>query len=243
MRLGERYPRRPPRSWPGGARGLPRPQARAALWCRAERGGRLAAGGADFLRGRFGPRPGRLAGRAGDAGGRRGLGPAGSAMPRVRAWSRSRAARGSTWRRRASDQRPVPLVLLEDPRTMGNMGACVRVAAAADAAGVLTTGTNDPGIRRPCAAPPGSTSPCRWRRSGPCPRAIAPWSRSIPRARSWPPAPSRSALDPRLRHRALRPQRRAARRRRRPPRDPDARLDSSLNLATAVAAVLFSQRL
>ena len=27
---------------------------------------------------------------------------------------------------------------------MGNMGACVRVAAAADAAGVLTTGANDP---------------------------------------------------------------------------------------------------
>lgn len=40
--------------------------------------------------------------------------------------------------------RPEPLVLLEDPRTMGNMGACVRVAAAAGAAGVLTTGSNDP---------------------------------------------------------------------------------------------------
>ena len=39
---------------------------------------------------------------------------------------------------------PAPLVLLEEPRTMGNMGACVRVAAAADAAGVLTTGSNDP---------------------------------------------------------------------------------------------------
>ncbi len=43
-----------------------------------------------------------------------------------------------------ADSRPAPLVLLEDPRTMGNMGACVRVAAAADAAGVLTTGSNDP---------------------------------------------------------------------------------------------------
>ncbi len=43
-----------------------------------------------------------------------------------------------------ADARPAPLVLLEDPRTMGNMGACVRVAAAADAAGVLTTGSNDP---------------------------------------------------------------------------------------------------
>jgi TrmH family RNA methyltransferase len=43
-----------------------------------------------------------------------------------------------------ADSRPAPIVLLEDPRTMGNLGACVRVAAAADAAGVLTTGPNDP---------------------------------------------------------------------------------------------------
>jgi RNA methyltransferase, TrmH family len=37
-----------------------------------------------------------------------------------------------------------PVILLEDPRDLGNMGACVRVAAAADAAGVLTTGSHDP---------------------------------------------------------------------------------------------------
>lgn len=43
-----------------------------------------------------------------------------------------------------ADRRSAPLVLLEDPRTLGNMGACVRVAAAADAGGVLTTGPNDP---------------------------------------------------------------------------------------------------
>lgn len=43
-----------------------------------------------------------------------------------------------------ADPAPAPIVLLEDPRTMGNMGACVRVAAAAEAAGVLTTGGNDP---------------------------------------------------------------------------------------------------
>jgi TrmH family RNA methyltransferase len=43
-----------------------------------------------------------------------------------------------------ADPRPAPIVLLEDPRTMGNMGACVRVAAAAAAAAVLTTGENDP---------------------------------------------------------------------------------------------------
>jgi TrmH family RNA methyltransferase len=43
-----------------------------------------------------------------------------------------------------ADPRPSPLILLEDPRDLGNMGACVRVAAAADIAGVLTTGSHDP---------------------------------------------------------------------------------------------------
>jgi TrmH family RNA methyltransferase len=37
-----------------------------------------------------------------------------------------------------------PLVLLEDPRDLGNVGAVVRVAAGAGAAGVVTTGTHDP---------------------------------------------------------------------------------------------------
>ena len=37
-----------------------------------------------------------------------------------------------------------PLVLLEDPRHFGNLGAVIRVAAAAEAAGVLTTGRQDP---------------------------------------------------------------------------------------------------
>ncbi len=43
-----------------------------------------------------------------------------------------------------ADGRDAPLVLLEDPRDLGNLGACVRVAAAADAAGVLSTGSHDP---------------------------------------------------------------------------------------------------
>jgi RNA methyltransferase, TrmH family len=43
-----------------------------------------------------------------------------------------------------ADTRPAPVVLLEDPRDLGNMGACVRVAAAADVAGVLSTGSHDP---------------------------------------------------------------------------------------------------
>jgi TrmH family RNA methyltransferase len=37
-----------------------------------------------------------------------------------------------------------PVVLLEDPRHFGNLGAVVRVAAAAGAAGVLATGSQDP---------------------------------------------------------------------------------------------------
>ena len=40
--------------------------------------------------------------------------------------------------------RTAPVVLLENPRDLGNMGACVRVAAGADAAAVLSTGTHDP---------------------------------------------------------------------------------------------------
>src|ERR1700730_12701276 len=43
-----------------------------------------------------------------------------------------------------ADRRAAPVILLEDPRDLGNMGACVRVAAAADVAGVFTTGSHDP---------------------------------------------------------------------------------------------------
>lgn len=43
-----------------------------------------------------------------------------------------------------ADPRAAPVVLLEQPKNMGNIGACVRVAAAAGAAAVLTTGENDP---------------------------------------------------------------------------------------------------
>jgi RNA methyltransferase, TrmH family len=43
-----------------------------------------------------------------------------------------------------TDARAAPVVLLEDPRDLGNLGACIRVAAAADIAGVLTSGGHDP---------------------------------------------------------------------------------------------------
>jgi RNA methyltransferase, TrmH family len=39
---------------------------------------------------------------------------------------------------------PAPVVLLDRPAHLGNIGAVIRVAAAAGAAGVLTTGTQDP---------------------------------------------------------------------------------------------------
>lgn len=39
---------------------------------------------------------------------------------------------------------PRPLVLLEEPRHLGNLGAAVRVAAGAGAGGLLSTGTTDP---------------------------------------------------------------------------------------------------
>ena len=43
-----------------------------------------------------------------------------------------------------ADTRTAPVILLEDPRDLGNLGACVRVCAAADAAAVLSTGGHDP---------------------------------------------------------------------------------------------------
>jgi RNA methyltransferase, TrmH family len=43
-----------------------------------------------------------------------------------------------------ADPAPAPVILLEQPKNMGNIGACIRVSAAADAAAVLTTGENDP---------------------------------------------------------------------------------------------------
>lgn len=43
-----------------------------------------------------------------------------------------------------ADPAAAPVVLLEDPRSPSNLGACVRVAAGAAAGGVLTTGDVDP---------------------------------------------------------------------------------------------------
>ncbi|HXE44275.1 MAG TPA: TrmH family RNA methyltransferase [Conexibacter sp.] len=63
-------------------------------------------------------------------------------VPRTQVLALARRPRFDAAALRAPSGRPV--VLLEDPRDRGNVGAVVRVAAAADAAGVVTTGMHDP---------------------------------------------------------------------------------------------------
>jgi len=139
--------------------------------------------------------------------------------------------------------RRAPIVLLENPRTMGNLGACVRVAAAADAAAVLTTGTNDPwhpDALRGAAGLHFALPVAGVAHLPPTDRpliAIDPEGNDL-RPAELPPGAilafgtERHGLTSDLLDRA------------------DARLGipmrsgvSSLNLATAVAAVLFAQRL
>jgi TrmH family RNA methyltransferase len=144
-----------------------------------------------------------------------------------------------------ADVHPAPVILLEDPRDLGNMGACVRVAAAADAAAVLTTGGHDPwhpdalrgaaglhyalGVARlPNGLPPTLDRPLL---------ALDPGGDPLDPAALSPRAvlafgTERHGLTPELLARA------------------DARVAipmrpgvSSLNLATSVAAVLFAWRL
>jgi RNA methyltransferase, TrmH family len=140
-------------------------------------------------------------------------------------------------------QRPEPLVLLEDPRTMGNMGACVRVAAAADAAGVLTTGTNDPWHPDALRGAAGLHFALPVAAVGELPASDRPLvaidpggedlrSAELPARAILAFGTERYGLSAALLERA------------------DSRLGipmrpgvSSLNLATAVAAVLFAQRL
>ena len=111
---------------------------------------------------------------------------------------------------------PAPVILLEEPRHLGNLGACVRVAAAAGAAGVITTGVQDPWHPDALRGSAGlhfalPVARSRVIRTGDRPLIALdpegePLSASAARARG-----------PGVRHRARRPLRRAARARRRPP--------------------------
>jgi len=142
-----------------------------------------------------------------------------------------------------ADPRPASIVLLEDPRTMANMGACVRVAAAADAAAVLTTGPNDPWHPDALRGAAGLHFALPVAAIESLPESDRPLVAIDPGGEDLRPAElplqailafgtERHGLSDALLARA------------------DARLGipmragvSSLNLATAVAAVLFAQRL
>ncbi len=136
-----------------------------------------------------------------------------------------------------------PVVLLEDPRHFGNLGAVIRVAAAAQAAGVLTTGRQDPWDPVAVRGSAGLHFALPVARIGELPKSDRPLlaldpegerlsPRSVPRRAVLAFGTERAGLSDGLLARA------------------DARLRlpmragvSSLNLATSVAAVLYALRL
>jgi TrmH family RNA methyltransferase len=136
-----------------------------------------------------------------------------------------------------------PFVLLENPRHLGNLGAAVRVAAAAGAAGVITTGKLDPwhpAALRGAAGLHYALPVARLDELPPSARPLIAFDpEGEPLRLDQLPADAilafgseRRGLSPGLRARA---QRRVAL-----PMRPGV---SSLNLATAVAAVLYVWRL
>jgi TrmH family RNA methyltransferase len=145
--------------------------------------------------------------------------------------------------RRPAQQDPLtgagPVVLLENPRHLGNLGACVRVAAAAGAAGVLTTGTSDPWHPDAIRGAAGLQFALPVRRVDALPSSGRPLVAVDPDGDTAPPprdailafGSERHGLGDELLARADQ--------RLRIPMRPGV---SSLNLATAVAAVLYTYR-
>jgi tRNA G18 (ribose-2'-O)-methylase SpoU len=136
-----------------------------------------------------------------------------------------------------------PLVLLENPGDLGNIGAVVRVAAAAGAAGVLATGRHDPwhpAALRGSAGLHFALPVARIEALPSSPRplvALHPEGEpldgsALPEAAVLAFGTERDGLSPRLLARACR---RIA--------IPMTRGVSSLNLATAVAVTLYAWRL
>lgn len=143
----------------------------------------------------------------------------------------------------AALERPGPVVLLEAPRHLGNVGACVRAAAAAGAAGVLTTGEADPWHPQALRGSAGLHFALPVARV----EALAPTSRPLiaidPAGDELRPdaVPDDAVLAFGTERRGLSPALLArAGVRLRLPMAPGV---SSLNLATAVAAVLYVWRL
>jgi TrmH family RNA methyltransferase len=138
---------------------------------------------------------------------------------------------------------PGHVVLLEDPRHLGNLGAVVRVAAAAEAAGVMTTGRQNPWHPDALRGSAGlhfalPVHHLRAARTGARPLVALDPNGEPLRPATFPPAAviafgsERHGLSDELLSRA---QRRVAL--------PMAQGVSSLNLATAVAATLYALRL
>ena len=145
-----------------------------------------------------------------------------------------------------AEERSAPVVVLEDPRSLGNVGACVRVAAAADAAAVLTTGSHDPwhpDALRGAAGLHYALPVARLARLDRLRGLDRPLVAVDPDGETIEPMelPARALLAFGSERHGLSPQLLA---------DADARVSipmragvSSLNLATSVAAVLFAWRL
>jgi len=145
-----------------------------------------------------------------------------------------------------ADRREAPVVVLEDPRDLGNMGACVRVAAAADVAGVLSSGTHDPwhpDALRGAAGLHFAVPVARLQRLGQLSELDRPLLAIDPDGEPLEPAelPARAVLAFGTERHGLSPELIAL---------ADACISipmrpgvSSLNLATSVAAVLFAWRL
>lgn len=135
-----------------------------------------------------------------------------------------------------------PVVLLESPRHPGNVGAAIRVAAAAEAAGVLTTGSLDPWGPAAIRGAVGLQFALPVARVEALPDTDRPLVALDPE--SEPPGPGpipgRAILAFGAERRGLSPEllRRAVLRLRIPMREGV----SSLNLATAVAAALYGLR-
>jgi RNA methyltransferase, TrmH family len=142
-----------------------------------------------------------------------------------------------------ADERPAPVVLLEDPRNIGNLGACVRVAAAGDAAGLFATGLNDPWYPDALRAGAGLHFALPVTLIEALPASDRPLIAIDPEGEDLRPAelPPRAVLAFGTERDGLSEELLAR---------ADARLGipmrpgvSSLNLATTVSAVLFAQRL
>ena len=150
------------------------------------------------------------------------------------------------WQAVLDGPRGAPVVVLEDPRDLGNIGACVRVAAAADAAGVLITGSHDPwhpDAVRGAAGLQYAVAVARVQREELLRAGARPLVALDPAGEELAPArlPAGALLAFGSERRGLSPQLlgRADARIRIPMRAGV----SSLNLATSVSAVLFSLRL